>query len=305
MSGSAAESPATSSSPVGGVREDLSEAPPVAATGGLPRLWAVLSASAGLLSAVGCLVGLLTPRSIDGRETTALADAATAQDLVGLVVVAPLLVVLPMAAARGARGAWLCWLGFLAFTAYNYAIYAFSIHFGPLFLLWVAVLGLSVFALIGGLTALLGRAAVAPVGLARVRWVGWFLMAVAALFCLLWLREIVPDLLAGKPSTSAADWRVPTNPVHVLDLAFFLPAVFVSGLSLLRRGRLGGATAAGQLVFLALTCLPILVTPLVAQARGHTPVWSVVGPVGFLCLATVLVLWRFLRAVAEATTHPS
>jgi hypothetical protein len=37
---------------------------------------------------------------------------------------------------------------------YNYAIYAFSVHFGPLFLVWVAVLGLALFALIGGLTAL-------------------------------------------------------------------------------------------------------------------------------------------------------
>jgi hypothetical protein len=257
--------------------------------------------AAGLLSAAGCLVGLLMPRSIYGRETSALADAATAQDLVGLVVVSPLLVVLAISAARGARRRWLCWLGCLAFTAYNYAIYAFSVHFGPLFLPWVAVLGLSLFALIGGLATLVDRAPVDPAGLARVRWVGWFLVAVAALFCLLWLREIVPDLLGGKPSASAADWRLPTNPVHVLDLAFFLPAVFVSGLSLLRRGRFGGATAAGQLVFLALTCLPILVTPLVADARGHRPVWSVVGPVGFLCLATVLVLWRFLRAVPEAT----
>ncbi len=253
------------------------------------------------------MVGLFAPDSVYGKETSALADAAGAQDLVGLVVVAPLLIALVVGTSRGAPGPRLCWLGCLAFTAYNYAIYAFSIHFGPLFLLWVAVLGLSLFSLIGGLTALQRQALTDVADVGEVRWVGWFLIAVAVLFGLLWLGEIVPDLLAGRPSTSAATWRVPTNPVHVLDLAFFLPAVGLSGTALLRHRWLGGATAAGQLVFLALTCLPVLVTPVVAQVRGHQGAWSAVGPVGVLFVATVLVLRRFLRAVpatARAADQP-
>ncbi|HEX7462972.1 MAG TPA: hypothetical protein VF317_12445 [Dermatophilaceae bacterium] len=80
-----------------------------------------------------------------------------------------------------------------------------------------------------------------------------FLIAVAALFALLWLSEIVPDLFAGNPSRSATHWKVPTNPMHVLDLAFFLPAVIMSGLLLRRQHPLGYATAAGQLVWLAQT----------------------------------------------------
>lgn len=39
------------------------------------------------------------------------------------------------------------------------------------------------------------------------------------------------------------------NPVHVLDLAFFLPAICVSGVLLLRRHWFGYATAAAQLIF--------------------------------------------------------
>jgi hypothetical protein len=279
--------------------------PGTTAVGGVAKLWMGLSVAAAVLSAVGSVVGLLAAGRIYGGETPALADAATAQDLVGLVLVAPLLIVLAVGASRGTLRAWLCWLGCLAFTVYNYGIYAFSIHFGPLFLLWVAVLGLSLFALIGGLTTLPGQALTNLVQADRVRWIGWFLIAVAVLFGLLWLREIVPDLLAGRPSASAADWRVPTNPVHVLDLAFFLPAVFASGMALLRSRWLGSATAAGQLTFLALTSLPILVTPAVSQLRGHTPVWSAVGPVGVLLLAVALVLWRFLRAVDDAGVEPT
>ena len=40
------------------------------------------------------IVGLLAPNSLYGKETSTLADAATAQDLVGLVIVGPLLLVM-------------------------------------------------------------------------------------------------------------------------------------------------------------------------------------------------------------------
>jgi len=263
----------------------------------LPRIWWRLSLGAAALSIVGSIVALLRPRWIYGSETPALADAATAQDIVGLVLVAPLLLVLGVRAVRGGFRSWLCWLGCLSFTAYNYLIYTFSVHFGPLFLVWVAVLSLSLFALIGGLPALSPSVAVARLAFVPVRLPGWYLIAVSALFSLLWLSQIVADLLAARTSSSAAEWAVPTNPVHVLDLAFFLPAVFLTGVLLLRRHWFGYVTAAAQLVFLEFTCWPALVTPLVAQARGSPADWSVLVPLGIIAVTTLAVLWRLLRAV--------
>jgi hypothetical protein len=262
----------------------------------------VPAGAAAVVSAVGAVVGLVAPERIYADEPPALADAVTAQDLVGLIVVAPLLLGLTFAGLRGSLRSWLCLLGCLSFTAYNYAIYAFSIHFGPLFLLWVAVLGLSLFSLIGGLTSLSPRLLTDRFAGASVRPAGWFLVVVGVFFALLWLREIVPDLVAGRPSTSAADWRVPTNPVHVLDLAFFLPGVVLSGVLLLRRQWLGYATAAGQLVFLALTALPAMLIPVVAQSRGRAAEWSVVVPLGVIVVAALGVLWHLLRT-AEARGH--
>ena len=120
----------------------------------LPPLWARLSVATALLAAAGSVVGLLEPELIYGRETPVLYSSAIAQDLANLFLVAPLMLVLTVRASRGSRRSWLCLIGFLAFTAYNYAIYAFSIHFGPLFLVWVTVLGLSVFAAAGSAAAL-------------------------------------------------------------------------------------------------------------------------------------------------------
>jgi hypothetical protein len=264
-----------------------------------PWWWLVISVA--LLAAAASVVGLLAGDRIYAQETVVLFDAATAQDIVTLLPVAPLVALLAVWARRGSLGAFLCLPGFLAFTAYNYAIYAFSIHFGPLFLVWVAVLGLSLFALIGVL-------ATADVPTIKQRFSGrgmpgpaWFLIGVGVLFALLWLSEIVPDLLAGDPSRSAQEWNVPTNPVHVLDLAFFLPGVITSGVLLLRGRPLGYATAPGQLVWIALTCVPILITPLVANARGHAPSWAVTVPIGALLVATLVVLGRLLQHTTPGT----
>jgi hypothetical protein len=265
--------------------------------GRLPRLWASLSVAAAVLAGTGSVTGLLAPELIYGRETPSLFNAGIAQDLVNLFLVAPLMLILTVHASQGRRRSWLCLIGFLAFTAYNYAIYAFSIHFGPLFLLWVAVFGLSLFAAAGSLAALLRPDVEATFPDQPVRLPAWFLIAMAAMFALLWMSQIVPDLLARRASTSAAIWDVPTDPVHVLDLAIFLPAVCASGVLLLRRHRIGYASAPGALIFLGLTCLPILVIPFVTQARGGTPNWDILLPIGVICAATLAVLWRFLHAV--------
>ena len=263
-----------------------------------------MTMAAAVLAAVGSIIGLLTPERLYDDETPEMVTAVLAQDLVNLVLVAPLMLILAAGARRGSYTSGLCLIGFLAFTVYNYAIYAFSIHFGPLFLLWVAVLGLAVFALAGSMAALNSWGVDTPPGGTVARVAGWFLIIVPLLFALLWLSEIVPDLLNGRGSTSAGDWNVPTNPVHVLDLAFFLPAVCVVGALLLLGHRLGYAAAPGSLVWLILTSLPILVTPVVAQARGEVPGWPVVVPIGALALATSVVLWRLVRSMRQRALTP-
>ena len=267
----------------------------------LPGLWAGLSIAAAVIGGVGSIVGLLNPHAIYGEETAVLADQAAAQDLTNLLLVSPLLVVLGLQAAHGSVRAYLCWLGCLAFTTYNYAIYAFTIHFGPLFLPWVAVLGLSTHALLGGAAALDTAAAKNWFAGRALALTGWLLVVLATFFALVWLSEIVPDLVAGNPSSSALEYHVPTNPVHVLDLAIYLPAVFATGFLLLRRHPAGYASAPGALVFLVLTCIPIVMTPWIADARSHAAGWAVMLPIGILLVATTSLLVWTLRSVDRAS----
>ena len=114
-------------------------------------IWLWLSIAAALLAAAGSVIALAVDRIYAGL-TPSFLPQALAQDVANLAFVSPALLLLAALALRGSLRAYLLWLGVLTFTVYNYVIYAFSIPFGPLFLLWVAVLGMCAYSLIGGVT---------------------------------------------------------------------------------------------------------------------------------------------------------
>jgi hypothetical protein len=264
---------------------------------GPTRRWLVLSLGAALLAVMGNVGALLSVGRTYGVGYPSLTDQAIAQDIVSLAIVVPLLVLTALHAELGSLRGYLVWLGLLLFTAYNYVIYTLSIHFGPFFLVWVGVLGLTIYTLIGGFAALSPIAVLARVQRPSMRLVGWFMIAVATMFALVWLAQIVPAQIAGTMPAAATDIGTPTNPVHVLDLAIFLPGVGIAGVLLLRRQALGYVLGPPLLVFLALTAAPILITPLVAQTRGDAVSWTVVTPIGVIAAAAIWALTRLLRAI--------
>ena len=75
-------------------------------------------------------------------------------DLVTLVVAVPILVAASTLALRGPGRSQLIWVGMLDYVLYNYAFYLFAAAFYWFFLLYVALFGLSILALIFALTNL-------------------------------------------------------------------------------------------------------------------------------------------------------
>jgi len=272
------------------------------------RSWLLLSIGAAGLAMLGSAVALADQQVYD-QLTKAFLSQALAQDLVNLVVVSPAIMVLAVLALRGSVRAYPLWLGTLLFTAYNYVIYTVAIPFGTLFLLWVAVLGMTLFALLGG-AAVIDRAEL----LAHYRDVraprvaGWALIVIALLFGALWLSEDVPALLAGTPPASLAEQGVITNPVHVLDLAFFLPATLLVGTAWLRGSARAGTFAPAFLAFLLFTGLPIIVTPVVQAVRGDDAAWGVIVPIGIITVIVLGLLGWLISSMGPGKTtggaHP-
>lgn len=274
---------------------------PEALTGAGFWLW--LSVVAALVAMAGSVVSL-SVHGIYAGLTPVFLPQALAQDLANLAVASPALLILAAFALRGSLRSYLVWLGVLTFTVYNYVIYTFSIPFGPLFLLWVAVLGMCLFALVGGVTTVDHEQIAGSFANRRaVVVVAWSLIVIALLFGLLWLSEDVPALLAGTVPQSVRDMALPTNPVHVLDLAFFLPAVVITGAQLLRRRSFAFTVAPAFLVFLILTGVPILLTPVVQAARGEVAAWSVFVPIGTLTAILIGLLAWLLTSIHAGASH--
>lgn len=205
--------------------------------------------------------------SVYSRETKNFAAQGVGQDIANLIAY-PILLLLAWAAGRESVRAYLAWLGVLVFSVYSYAIYAFDVRFNALFLVYVAVLGLSIYALIGGLAAVDPVRVKAAFGSrAPVRSTCIVLVVVAAMFYIQWLSEDIPAILEGRTLQSVLDAGLPTSPVHVLDMAVLLPAVLVTGVLLSKRRAWGFVLAPVLLTALILLAVGIVTLMAVLQVR--------------------------------------
>jgi hypothetical protein len=230
------------------------------------------------------------------RDSPNLVAQAVGQDAITLAVALPTLAISGFLASRGSRRARLVWLGGLIYTVYTYVGYAFSVRFNPLFLVYVALLGCSTYALIGGLVAT-DMAALKAAFTERtpVKAVSIFLGVLAALFYLLWLSDAVPATLSGNPSQSLIDAGTPTNFVHVLDMAWMLPAAIIAAVSLWRGKPLGYTLAGAVLTFIVLLALAILAMVVVMARAAQPVVIPQVGVFGVVFVLSAALLVGFLR----------
>ena len=247
-------------------------------------LW--LSVIDALLVLLASASGILL-KNIYARETPSWAAQAIGQDIVNLVAV----VVLCIAAYfvnKGSVKAFLIWSGVLLYLIYAYVIYAFDVHLNSLFLVYVAILGLSFYALVGSVIHIhLASLHVSFSATTKARLVSVFFLVLGILFYVLWLREDIPALITGTIPPSVTQANLPTNPVHILDLGLYLPAMLMTALLLWRRKLLGYLLAGPLLVFSILTETAIFVIFLVMSSTG-TP--TSVGIEAFFALIIVVSL---------------
>ncbi|MGB7980217.1 MAG: hypothetical protein WCF36_05440 [Candidatus Nanopelagicales bacterium] len=199
-----------------------------------------------------------------------------------------------LGARRGSVRAFQVWVGSLLYLTYAFVIYAMSVHFGSLFLPYVAVLGLSAYSALFGLLAWSGRAVVP----ARARTLGVGVISLIAVdFALLWLGSIAGALAAGRPPTELTEAGLTANPVHVLDLALVLPGMLIVAMRAHTRKPGGEQLLAPWLVFAALMGASIVAAMLFAAAAP--------GPLLMLALITVLSAVTATIVLTATTTAPS
>lgn len=231
----------------------------------IPRRMTTLIAA---LLAVTSAAGLAIP-AVYQRETASWAAQGMGQDVVDLLIVFPALLIAMTRARAGSPWAAALWRGLMLYVIYSFVLYAFFMHFNILFPLYVAVLGLSFFALVTNTIRIdRGRAAHYFVDTFTRRSVSAFLVVISLAFAGLWLNEIVPALIAGTTPWSALHMGFPVNPVHVMDLAIMLPGMVMVAVLLWRNNVWGRVWAAPMLVFMIVMGVAILAMSLVMFRHG-------------------------------------
>lgn len=241
-----------------------------------------------ILSAAG---GIWLP-GVYSQETVNWAVQGLAQDWVDLLLMAPMLVISGVFALRGSIRWFLVWLGLLLANLYSFVIYAFFIHFGILFPVYVAILGLTLYLIIFSILSVDIKAVKKSFDVSWASKLAMVLMIITGvLFYLVWGKDIVSSLFNEGRSTQLIESGLFVNPVHVIDLAVFLPGLIITGILLKRKNGFGYFFAGPLLVALSIISVNIVSISLLFRIKG------IASDYGVMPVFVVMALIQLFAAV--------
>lgn len=219
----------------------------------LNKISTLLGVAVATASSLGIFVG-----ATYSREAVSYAAQGIGQDWVNLLVATPLLWVCAYKVRQGSRKALFVLGGPILYALYSYILYAFTLHFNELFLLYCATLGLAFFGFLEWWNAM--KCEVRRIKLPNEvfsKGAAGFQITIAVLFLILWLSEIIPAQINGTIPKSIADSGLITNGVYVLDLSILLPALVVSAVLLVKKRTNSVVLSTALLGFSAIMTLAI------------------------------------------------
>ena len=183
------------------------------------------------------------------RGAAVMNGSARGTALVLLVVGLPTLIAAMYWATRGSLRAQVLWLGVVGYLIYNSVMFVIATPLNQLYLLYEAMLGLSIWAAVLVIHNL-------DVGSFRerfslrfpVRGIATYALAITAMNAVVWLAGAVPAVLStGSPAAVLSGTGLTTVPTYDQDLAFWLPLTAV-GAIWLWRGRSWGYLIVGAVL---------------------------------------------------------
>lgn len=176
-------------------------------------------------------------------DSVSMASQAISQDIVTMILGVPLLLISFYLSRKGLLKGRLLLTGTLGYFLYTYASYSLLTMYNPLFLVYVTLMSASFFAFTLAMMSLASEelsASFRPE--LPVRFVGGFLIFMAAAIGLMWLGRMVPPLMNGTVPLGLEHYT--TLVIQALDLGIVVPAATVSGVLLIRRKPFGYLLAA-------------------------------------------------------------
>jgi hypothetical protein len=260
-----------------------------------------LALLAGVAAAIASVAGFIPGIYRDPKAIIAQSYGFDIGDLVAVLILG-----LGLAwSTRGSVRGRLVAIGALGYLLYSFVTYAFLIVLNAATVLYIAVLGFGVWSFITGFAAVDDQEADRlTAGHLYQRLTAGFMIVIAALFALTWLREIAGSVVSGQlpPGLAAAGW--PMNPVYVLDLAFVVPAVVLGGVRLLRGKRGGARVAVPFLIFLPLLSTSVLLMTVFMAIDGQPLAMPLIVLFGVVLAVSTALAWVGLRTPGQPRAEP-
>ena len=258
------------------------------------RLAAFLSLAVSILALLAAITGLSIDRLYGdlldiGSISPLLLSGSLAQDIISIPT-AVILAMLSMALLKspGVK-VFVSMLGLTGYFFYSYGLYVMQGQYTSLYLVYLAIFGLSLYSLIWGLTSF------KPESVQQVRLpndlrraVGIFLTTIVVMLGPLWLIRISEDVARNTPGEIYA--------VFILDLCVVFPAFGLIAASLFRQHPFSYFLAGVALFKTLSICLSVAFGEwFVAWHGGFSPNNSMITVFGVLSLFSLGLLFLYLQ----------
>jgi hypothetical protein len=257
-----------------------------------------LSIAVGVMVAIAAIAGLFFEATY-AAEALSFATQGRAQDMITLFWVVPMFGVALRFERQGVFVARVAWLGILLYFIYTYLMASVGLAYNKLFLLYVAIYGLSLGLLVLGLTR---------VRLDDIVWrfsyrfprktVAVYSLALAFAVAFLWLGTIVQSLVTGTPPPQLAEAVTQSLVVQALDLGIVVPLAAAAGMMLLDSAPTGYLLS-GMVLVKAMTLGPAMIAMAAFQVAGGMSVPALLWAFALLVTGAGAYLgYRYIKSCA-------
>lgn len=229
------------------------------------------------------------------RDNAFVAAIWRGNDWVTLAAAVPIFAGALFASMRGSKRAQIVWLGMLDYILYNFAFYLFAAAFNVFFMVYVASVTLSMFALLFALVNLdAGDLKRSFRPQTPVKWIAGYLLFVALGLTAVYLTQFVDFTLSGQIPDIVLKTDHPTNIVPALDLTLLAPWLIVGAVWLWQRKPWGFVISAILVVKGTVYTLALAAAGYSAfragfpESIGELPLWATLS-VGFLVASVALL----------------
>ena len=240
---------------------------------------------------------MINARGLYYWDTLSSAAQTQANDLVTLVLGLPLLAISFWLASKGSLRGRMILAGTLGFILYTYMSMCFGAAYNSLFLVYVALFSLSLYAFILSMMSFDLKTLTAHFSekLPR-RWISGLLFFAAAFLAFAWLGRIAATF---SPGTIPALENTTSMFIQAMDLGLIVPLCLLSGILLLRRRPWGYLLASvGMLKFLTMgTAVSVMGLNMARVGVPVSAVELIIFPT--ITIVNIIMVIALLRNVIE------